>query len=39
VGQLFYLYDSMVYKFMYELMVKQFGKTIWEGKKKGWGYY
>jgi len=33
MGQLFYLCDSVVYNLMYELMVKQFGKTL-SGKEK-----
>jgi len=33
LGQPFYLCDSAVYKLVYELMVKQFGKTL-SGKEK-----
>lgn len=33
MGQLFYLCDSVVCNLMYELMVKQFGKTL-SGKEK-----
>jgi hypothetical protein len=33
LGQPFYLCDSAVYKLMYELMVKQFGRTL-SGKEK-----
>jgi len=35
LGQPFYLCDSAVYKLMYELLVKQFGKTLsGKGEKK-----